>query len=328
MKLGIIGAGTIVESFLPQLVALEGLEVKGILDIPAKLKIAIRLCEKHGIVHAVDSFDELTALEIDTVYVAVPNNVHYAYCKLALERGLHVIVEKPMTANYREACELVELAKDKRLFFFEAVPTPYMGGYLKIKEWLPRIGNVKLVECHYTQYSRRYNAFRLGEVLPVFDPAKAGGAMMDINLYNLHYVIGLFGSPKQTYYYANIERSIDTSGTIILEYDGFHAVCIAAKDSKSGIMGGLIQGTDGYIQSEQLANKVGKVILKLNDGTIEEFDDGMAFKRATVEFAAFLNMIKNNDFERCYEMLQESLEVSKVQTTARKQAGIVFPTDK
>ena len=52
--------------------------------------------------------------------------------------------------------------------------------------------------------------------MPAFDPAFSGGALMDINIYNIHYVVGLFGKPKNIEYYPNIERGIDTSGVLII----------------------------------------------------------------------------------------------------------------
>lgn len=196
----------------------------------------------------------------------------------------------------------------------------------KIREWLPKIGQIKLVESNYSQYSRRYDAFQKGEVLPVFDPAKAGGAMMDLNLYNLHFVMGLFGQPDNQHYFANVERGIDTSGVAVLNYPDFIAVCTAAKDSK-GKSGSLIQGTKGYIETTLSPNLVGEVKLVLNDGSKESFDDGLSQARLIPEFQAFVKMINDNDLEACYKELEASLSVSKVQTQLRKEAGIIFPMD-
>ena len=48
---------------------------------------------------------------------------------------------------------------------------------------------------------------------------------MDLNVYNVHYLVGLFGKPKKVKYYPNIEKNIDTSGILILEYDNFKGHC-------------------------------------------------------------------------------------------------------
>ena len=326
MKLGIIGTGMIVKNFLPFLSDMEGLELTSVLSTPRSIDQAKELAETYGIASYTSDFEEFCASGIDTVYVAVPNHMHYDYCLKALNRKLNVIVEKPMTSNDTEAKALREAARANNAFLFEAITTLYLGNYKKIQEWLPRIGKVKIAQSFYSQYSSRYNAFRNGEVLPAFDPAKAGGALMDLNLYNIHYIMGLFGKPEDVMYYANVERDIDTSGVLVMKYPEFTALCVAAKDSK-GLRGGVIQGTDGVIRSDISANLVGKITLELNDGTVEEYDDGMSQKRVIPEFRAFIDAINSNNMDFCLEMLEKSIAVTEVQTKARLCAGVKFPAD-
>lgn len=326
MKLGIIGAGLIVREFLPQLIRLDGLEVAGLMGTPTSIGKARALARENGVPRATAGFEELCAAGIDTVYVAVPNFLHFDYCRQALERGLNVIVEKPMTSNFREAKELSDLARANRRFLFEAVTTLYLGSYQKALEWLPRIGDIKLVQSQFTQYSSRYDAFRKGEVPPVFDPAKSGGALMDLGLYCLHFVMGLFGRPRAARYCANVERGIDTSGVLTMRYPGFQALCVAAKDC-GGVYGSVIQGTGGVIRAELAPNLMGRVTLTLNDKTGESYDDGGHLNRAAPEFTAFIRAVDTGDYDFCYAQLDKSLAVSEVQTNARLEAGIVFPAD-
>lgn len=326
MKLGIIGSGMIVQEFLPSLVKLEDLEILGIQGTKSGIEKVEEICKKYNIPNFTDNFDELCNFGIDTVYIAVPNFLHFEFCKKALEKGINVIVEKPITTNYREAKELEKLAKEKKLFLFEAITTLYFENYKKIKEWISKIGDIKLVQSQYSQYSSRYDAFKRGEILPVFDPEKAGGALMDLGLYNLHYVLGLFGKPENVKYYANIERNIDTSGVLIMKYKNFSAMCVCAKDSE-GERIGVIQGSEGKIVSEEAPGLVGKVTLKLYDGTTESFDDGFSKDRVVPEFTQFIRAVKENDLEFCYRQLEKSLLVSEVQTKARIDAGIKFTQD-
>ena len=327
MKLGIIGSGAIVREFLPHLVRLENLEVAAIQGTPRSKDRVAELCRSGGVPHGVFSFDELRALEIDTVYVAVPNSLHFMYCKQALESGLNVIVEKPIASNDREATELKRLAEAAGLFLFEAVTTVYFRGYEKIRAWLKELGAVRMVHCNYSQYSSRYDAFRSGEVPPAFDPAKSGGALMDLNLYNLHFVMGLFGKPNSFRYYANMERGIDTSGTLVMQYPGFLATCTAAKDCNAPYSF-VIEGTDGYITTQYPPNLMGAVTLHRNDKTEERFDDGMAASRMIPEFTFFIDCINRKDHNACMRRLDASVAVSEVQTKARLEAGIVFPADR
>ena len=325
MKLGIVGTGMIVQEALP-LVAKWDWQVTALCGTPRSQEKVTELCEQN---HIPAGFTDYTAMlkdaEMDAVYVAVPNFLHFAFVKQALEAGRSVIVEKPMTSNYGEARKLEVLAKEKKLFLFEAITTVYLPDYLKTKEWLSRIGDVKIISCNFSQYSHRYDAFRSGEILPAFDPAKSGGALMDLNLYNLHYLMGLFGKPRDVRYAANVERGIDTSGMLTLDYGTFQAVSIAAKDCSAPCRY-LIQGTNGYIQMDTPANCCEGVMLHLADGTTET-SSGNPESRMESEFRCFANMIQSGDYDGCYEQLAHSVAVSRVQTKARLDAGIRFPAD-
>lgn len=325
MKLAVVGTGMIAQEVLPQLRG-WGWEPAALCATPRSAAQAEQLCRENGVPAVFTDYAQmLEGTETDAVYIAVPNFLHHGFAMQALERGKNVIVEKPMTGNSREAEELAALAKAKGLYLFEAISTLYLPNYRKTQEWLARIGTVKLVSCNFSQYSHRYDAFRRGETPPVFDPAKAGGALMDINLYNLHWLLGLFGAPQKVRYAANIERGIDTSGALLLEYDGFQAVSVAAKDCGAPCRY-LIQGTQGYIEMDSPANFCRDVKLHLNDGHEETFAENPA-SRLEPEFRFFAEQIASGGRGQCYEQLKHSLTVSRVQTAARLGAGIRFPAD-
>lgn len=324
MKLGIVGAGMIVTSFLPEILTVDQIQVIGI--YARRMEAAQKLASQYHIPLATDSLDTLFAAGIDTVYIAVSNIAHYDLCKTALEKGLHVIVEKPITANARQAEELRDLAVKKKLFLFEAITTIHMGSYQKVIQWLPRIGTVRNAECIFTQRSSRLDAFLAGNIAPAFDASQAGGCLMDLNVYCLHYIMGLFGRPEEAVYYPNILGGIDTSGRLVLKYPDFTAHCYAAKDC-GGRHGGIIQGTEGYIKTVSTPNHVGEAVLCLRDGTQEHFDDGGGTTRGATEFRIFADALNRKDYSFCYEALDKSISVCQVMTKARTDAGIVFPCD-
>ena len=65
----------------------------------------------------------------------------------------------------------------------------------------------------------------------------------------------------------------------------------------------------------------------MNDGTSSKINENDYEHRMVNEFIEFFDMIKNNDLEKCYKMLEHSLIVSEVQTIARHKGGIIFPAD-
>ena len=72
---------------------------------------------------------------------------------------------------------------------------------------------------------------------------------MDLNLYNLHFVYGLFGSPARLAYHAHKHpNGIDTSGVLVLAYPDFVCQCTAAKNCR-GDNGVSILGEKGWILS-------------------------------------------------------------------------------
>ena len=326
MKLGIVGSGKIVQEFLPWLAQSPVVEVAALCSTQRSAAQAKALCEQYGVPFHTTDYEELLKA-VDTVYVALPNLLHTAYTRAALEAGRNVIVEKPLAPCAVEAVQLADLARKKGLFLFEAVTTLYMENYHKLRQLLPRVGPVKLVQCNFSQYSSRYDAFCAGQVAPVFDPNQAGGALMDLAVYNISYLVGLFGEPQQVHYTANVERGIDTSGILTMDYRSFKAVSIAAKDCAAPPRY-VIQGTRGYLLQKSTANFCGPFTLHLNDGKEEHFSLNGKRPRCAAEFEAFARAIDAGDQEMCSGMLDTSLAVSRVLTVARKDAGIRFPCDR
>ena len=322
MKLGILGTGKIVQEFLPWLVEHTPFTVQAVCSTPRSAALAQELCEKYGVPQRTTNFLELLQW-VDAVYIAVPNLQHVRYARIALDAGKHVIVEKPMAPTAAQTEDLIRLARHKKVFLFEAVTTQYLENYAKIRELLPRIGTVKLVQCNFSQYSSRYDAFCAGETPVSFDPARAGGALMDLNVYNISYIVGLFGEPNQVHYTANIERGIDTSGILTMEYNSFRAVSIAAKDCGAPARY-VIQGTKGYILQKSTANWCGGVTFHPNEGKEEHYNLNGGRPRQAAEFHAFARAIEGGDQELCSRMLDTSVAVSKVLTVARRSAGLKF----
>ncbi|SHO44945.1 Gfo/Idh/MocA family protein [Anaerocolumna xylanovorans] len=326
MRLGIAGTGMIVKEFLTIIPLLKNIEVAAICGRKSSETKLQELSENYSIKDVFTDYDEFLSSSIDTVYVAVPNSLHFEYAKRALEASKNVILEKPFTSTYTEALELCRQAKEKQLFLFEAITTLYLPNYQKIRELIPVLGNIKIIQCNYSQYSKRYDSFKEGVILPAFDAELSGGALMDLNIYNIHYITGLFGRPKNVEYYPNIEKGIDTSGILILEYDTFQCTCIGAKDCKAPIANN-IQGDKGCICQNTPANVCEGFEVILNNGEVQAVNENCYPHRMVNEFIEFEAMITKKDFKKCFQLLEHSLTVCEIQAIARKKAGIIFPAD-
>lgn len=324
MKVAILGAGTIIPDFLEATVKIDSMELYAIFGQERDLPVMRQFQEKYDIECIFHDYDALLNDEnVEIIYVALPNHLHHAFAKKALENKKHVIVEKPFASTYKEAKELIDLAKEQQVFVFEAIPNQYMPNYMKTKELVKNVGDVKIIQMNYSQYSRRYDLFKEGTVLPVFDPKKSGGALMDLNVYNVHYILGLFGMPEHIAYYANIERGIDTSGILTMGYPTFQCVTIGAKDCKAPVSIN-VQGDKGYIHSDEPANVYGSFSFGYNDGEKEEFALNVGKPRLYYEMKTFMDMVEAGDFETSSKINQHTLDVMEVLDEARRQAGIVF----
>lgn len=325
MKLGILGTGMIVKDLMTTYQELN-IEKTYVLATEKTKDEANEMVEKYHLDKVYTDYDELLQSDIDTIYCALPNFLHYSFSKKALESGKHVIIEKPITANSKELEDLIETANKKNLMIFEAMNLHYTPAFLSLKEDLKKLGDIKIVSFNYSQYSSRYNAFKEGTILPAFDYHKAGGALMDLNVYNIHALIDLFGKPVYHKYMANIERNIDTSGMMIFDFEHFKALCIGAKDCKAPLIN-TIQGNLGAIVVKSPLSQMTEYEICYNDGTseVKSFEKK---HRLIYEFKEFMRMMEEKDVKKQKEMLDLSLLISKLMEEGRMQEGIVFDNDK
>ena len=138
MRYGIIGTGWIAEAFI------EGARLACGADIAAVYSRTAERGEdfarRNGIAKVCTDINELAAADVDGVYIASPNALHYEQSKLMLSAGKHVICEKPITVEPEELIELQALAAEKGLVYIEAIM--YMHNPVRelLRETVGRLG--------------------------------------------------------------------------------------------------------------------------------------------------------------------------------------------
>ena len=318
----------IVQDLLSFIGEIPAITLTAIWARPGREQALEELQNQHGISKVYTDYNRmLQDTDVDTVYVGLPNHLHYSYSKEALLSGKHVICEKPFTSNLQEFLELKAIAEQRELILVEAISNQYLNNVLSMKAQLPGLGAIKMVECNYSQYSTRYDAFKQGEVLPAFNPEMSGGALMDINIYNIHLAVGFFGSPQKVEYWANMERGIDTSGMLLLDYEGFKCVCIGAKDSTAPSSMN-IQGIEGYIHMTGPANVCDSFDYVPRKEKAVRVDHKNHSHRMYDEFTQFERIIREQDMKTAADMLAHSERVMNVIEQAKQSAGLVFGADR
>lgn len=105
------------------------------------MESAQAFAQQYGIPRCYDSYEALAAdPEVEAIYVATPNTLHYENCKLCLEQGKHVLCEKPFTISPEQAQQLYRLAEEKHLFLMEAFWIWLLPLYDRLREILPGTG--------------------------------------------------------------------------------------------------------------------------------------------------------------------------------------------
>ena len=313
INVAILGTGKIIPEAVAAIQASGKFSVKNIWSRPHSREKAKNLAEKFNIERFTTDLEEILSDNlIDFVYIGLVNSVHYEYAKKCLDAGKNVILEKPFTTTAAQAKELVDIALSKKLYLFEAITTLHQPNFYAIRDFLPKIGEIKLVQCNFSQYSSRYDAYKAGNISPSFDPQFNGGALMDINIYNLNFVVGLFGLPKNVFYKANRGfNGVDTSGIVLLEYENFLAQCTAAKDSASPSFM-IIQGDNGYILANGTPNELNSFDLVVRGEDIQKFSLNKFNHRMIQEFVDFGEIFKQKNYSAVEKGLKFSLNVMKV----------------
>lgn len=262
---------------------------------------------------------------IDVIYIGLPNKLHYEYAMKALLSNKSVIVEKPFCHNYDLAKELIDLAAQKNLFVFEAIMTRYHKNYIDASKQIDKLGDIRIIEGNFSQFSRRYEKFKDGIILPAFSKELAGGALMDLGIYNIHFVCGMFGEPKDVHYYANIVNGVDTSGILVLDYGNFKASLVNAKDStaKSHL---LIQGDEGTMELTSTTSRCAQFRFSLFNGDEFSYEEGKdeEFAGMPYELEVFGKLYESHDLTTCQKYNEETLITQKVLKRAMASAGLNY----
>ena len=321
MNICAIGTGAITKSMLSEFTRSEVLHCTAIYS--RKEETGRAMADLFGIPTVYTSMEEMLAdPAIELVYVASPNCFHFAQTKAALLAGKHVLCEKPFAPTVAEADELIALAKEKNLFLFEAITTAHHPHYEQVKQWLPNLGKLKMVLCTFCQFSSRYPALLAGKPSPVLDHAFAGGALMDINLYNIHFVVGLFGTPKNVHYFPNrFHGGVDTSGVLVLEYEDFVCQCVGAKDCAAQNSVQLV-GEDGHMVVTPSSSNCQKIELNLRGQAPQTV--ALTENPWYYEVQDIGAIIAAGDKERCYDTLEVTRKVVAVLEQARAYAHFDF----
>lgn len=321
MKILTIGTSIITSRFIDALSKSNESKVTAIYS--RDMSKAISLAYPLGAL-AFDNLDKaLQSNEVDTVYVASVNHLHAKHAILALNAKKHVILEKPVTSNDAEFGSILECAKQNGVFVFEAITTLHLPNYHWIKEQLHKLGSIKHVYASYHQHSSKYLAYLNHENPNVFNLKTSGGCLVDLNVYNLHFILSLWPKPlKGTYTPILGHNGVDISGTVVFTYEDFTAIASASKVHEGG-QRVIIEGEKGVIECQYAANKLTQCILKSPEEEVISPHDQES-NALVYEIQKFEELIKRNQVDKIHDLNVQSLNTMHWMTKVRKEAKLWF----
>ncbi len=206
---------------------------------------AVDFAEKYG-GFAYDTPEKAIGAEgVEGVYIVTPHNAHFRYAKMALEMGMPVFCEKAFTVTAAETQELIALAHEKNVYLCEAMWTWFSVAANRTKKWLDEGKIGRVISADFTYHIRT-----AGQKGRHTDPARAGGALLDITIYPITYAYRLWGIPDEIKAKAVIKRGIDLGEDLELCYNNGPRVRISASiNDFRGLEKMRIKGEKGEISA-------------------------------------------------------------------------------
>nr|MCR5830536.1 Gfo/Idh/MocA family oxidoreductase [Lachnospiraceae bacterium] len=320
MNISILGAGSIAGIMATTLQPLKDVTCYAVASRDKDR--AQVFADKYGFVRAYGSYkDMLEDPDVELVYIATPHSHHYEHIRMCLDHGKHVLCEKAFTANAKQAEEVLRLAESKGLLLTEAMWIRYMPMAKKISEVVASgiIGRPTSLSANL--------GYPLEHSERMVKPQLAGGALLDLGVYVLNFATMVFGNDIERIA-ANCVRyrsGVDAQETIMLTYrDGrmatLYATMLAQTDRR-----GLINGTNGYIEIDNINNFEAMRVYNLERRVVAEYAAPMQVTGYEYEVMSTIKAIREGQIE-CPEMTHyDTLYIMQLMDNIRAAWGLKFP---
>lgn len=324
IKWGIISTGNIARAFAA---ALRDVDDAELLAVGSRSQeSADAFGDEFDVPRRYDSYEKLVAdSDVDVIYIGTPHNFHYENVKLCFDAGKHVLCEKPLTINASEAAELIAIAREKKLFFMEAIWTRFLPSVAKLREILAS-GTLGTLRQFHADFSVR---MQYDAQSRLFNPALAGGALLDLGVYPVSFASMVFGKPPDDIVsLAHIgETGVDNQMSGIFRYDGGALATFACSFEAQGAQEAFITGTDGWIRIHKDFHHPERMTLFIVDREPEELHIPHEINPYAYEAIEAVRCIQAGLLESPLMPLDESLALMQTMDTMRAQWGLRYPQE-
>lgn len=268
LRWGVLGTGGIARSFIREVGALDDARVVAVGSRTTER--ADLVAAELGVSAAHGSLAELvTDPAVQAVYVATPHPAHAEGALAAIAAGKHVLVEKPFTMNAAQARQVAAAARAAGVFCLEAMWTRFLPHAVRIRELLAdgALGEIRTVVADHGQGFAPDPGHRL------YSPALGGGAVLDLGIYPLSWVVMVLGIPSSVTAVSDPAMTgVDATTSVVLRYPGgVHAVITTTLTARTACRT-FITGTAGTIDVEPIFYAPTGFTLTRRDGHSERFE--------------------------------------------------------
>ena len=321
LRVGIVGTGWIAEKAAITLNGLANCEAYAIAS-RSKEK-AEAFAEKWKIRKAYGSYSELIAdPSVDLVYVGTPHSHHYDVTREALLAGKPCLVEKAFMANHRQAKEIVDLARERKVFLAEAIWTRYQPVVAIMRELIgSRIGTPRLVTATL--------GYSMGDKPRIMRPDLCGGALLDLGVYALNFVRMFFDADivSITSQCVKSQTGMDLTNAMTLVLSDGVLCNLQSSAACVGDNIGVIAGTEGNLIIDNINNPQ-KITVNGPDRTyIETIHVPQQITGYEYQFLACRQALIDGLLEPKEMPLDETLYIMQLMDGLRKEWEVRYPMD-
>ena len=322
MNIGVLGPGRIARIVVPTIQKLDGITVLAAASRSAERAEAF--AGKYGIERAYGSYEDmLEDPDIDMVYITTPHSHHYEQMMLALSYGKNVLCEKSFTVNAEQARKVQAYAREQNRYVSEAIWTRYMPSRQIIQAILKSgiMGKVRYMTANLS--------YPISRVERIMKPELAGGALLDVGVYGLNFVLMHFGKEID-----HIESSVQMTDTGV---DGMSNITIFFRDGRMaavqcGIYGrsdrkGIFYGEKGYMIVENINDPQSVSVYDTEDRLIRHVDTRSRISGYEHEFRESASCIAAGQKESRSMPMEDTVFVMEVMDTIRAQWGLKYPME-
>ena len=323
IRWGILAPGNIAKQFARGLAALPDAELVAVGS--RSQERADKFGDEFGAARRHGSYGDLVNdPDVDAVYVASPHSGHREHTILCLEAGKPVLCEKPFAINAAQAREMIDTARSKGVFLMEAMWTRFLPAVVKVREWLAEdaIGDVQMLVADFG-FGASFNIESR-----LFDPARGGGALLDVGIYPVSFASMVFGGPptRIVSMAQKCESGVDERSAAVFGYDGGRLAIVYTAICTTTPQVACIMGSKGRIDMPAPFWKATRATLSAGDRN-EAVDIPFEGNGYNYEAAEVARCLREGRLESEVIPLDETLSVVETMDTIRAQWGLKYPME-